>query len=406
MSDNPVQVSRISGGHIDPTRAQRASQSQQLVNVTIAQIASEESLGESIEELAFNPFAMARRFETMESKIRRRGKEDETEKTQKGEDKKNQQIERVSEVADDFSRRSHQELLSRTLLLLRQRISKDDSPSDIIRKVMELYPDFSLADEALSFLLETADTADMATLVRTAKDQFNLSYAREIKAGKNISEQARSFAEQGLGSPTALRDMYREITGNPREPNTLFEQLSNNFGYQKMKKVIEFMLHALGSDLKSQGSSIPRGQLHRLMTETRVLQAILGVYRFFLSRMKLMQSSFARYDLVFPARVTFEVLAKQYMRYLQERYPSPDKVLQMALQLGIAEELAAQMIIFTQLRDACRQIAPRLFKNDQHRQDTLRSFMEALEQIEEELEEEEENDEDGKNKRKEKKKFQ
>ncbi len=404
MSDHPIHAPRVPGAHHEAARMQRAPQTQQLANVQIAQIESEESLSETGEEMVFNPFAMARRFETLESRIRRTGKGEESEKSQKDEEKKLQQVEKISEVAEDFSRRTNQELISRTLLLLRSRITKDDTPADVLRKVIELYPDHSLADEALAFLLETADDPDIASVVRQAKEQFNLSFGREIKAGRNISAQAREFSEQGLGSPTALRDMYREITGNPRDPNTLFEQLSSNFGYEKMKKVIEFMLHALGGDLKSQGPSIPRGQLHRLMTETRVLQAILGVYRFFRSRMKLMMASFSRYSLVFPTRITFEALAKQYMRYLQERYPSPDKVLQMAVQLGIMEEIIAQMIIFTQLRDACRQIAPRLFKSEQHRQDTLRSFMEALEQIEEEIEEEEEElDEEGKKKKKTKK---
>jgi type III secretion protein W len=135
------------------------------------------------------------------------------------------------------------------------------------------------------------------------------------------------------------------------------------------------------------------------MTETRVLQAILGVYRFFKSRMRLIAGAFTRRGLVLPSRITFEVLAKLFMKYIQERYPSPDKVLQLSIPLGISEELIAQIIILSQLRDATRQIAPRLFRDDKHRLDTLRSFMEALKQIEEE-EEEEEEEKGGRKKRK------
>jgi len=409
MSEHPIHGRNVPPAHPHESaaaRAQRSPQAQQLANVQIAQVESEESLLESGEEMVFNPFAMSRRFDTLESKLRRAGREGEAEKAQKGEEKKLRQVEKIAEVAEDFSRRSNNELVSRTLLLLRSRISKDDSPEDVIRKVLEFYSDPSLADEALAFLIETAEDNEMATLVRKAREDFNAVYGREIRAGRNITAQARAFSQEGLGSPTALRDMYREVTSNPREPIMLFEQLSSTFGYEKMKKVIEFMLHSLGADVKSKGPSIARGQLYRYMTEIRVLQSILGVYRFFLSRMKLMHSSFTRYDLIFPSRITFEVLAKQYMRYLQERYPTPDKVLALALQLGIAEEILAQMIIFTQLRDACRQVAPRLFKSEQHRQDTLRSFMEALEQIEEELEEKEEKEEEeGKQKKKKAKKL-
>lgn len=408
MSDHPIHHGgpppRMSGASHEAAHAQRIAQTQQMANVYLVQVESEEGLAEAMEGSVFNPFAIARRFESLESRVRRTGKEEETDKTKKNQEKL-QKVQRISETAEDFSRRTNQELTSRILLLLRQRITKEDSAEDVIRKVLEFYSDHSLADEALDFLLETADDPDIANTVRQAKEQFYAAFGREIRAGRNISEQARAFSQQGLGSPTALRDMYREITGTARDPNTLFEQLSSNFGYEKMKKVIEFMLHSLGSDLKSQGPSIARGQLHRLMTETRVLQAILGVYRFFRSRMKLMESSFSRYGLMFPSRISFESLAKQFMRYLQERYPSPEKVLAMALLLGIEEEEVAQMIVFTQLRDACRQIAPRLFKTEQHRQDTLRSFMEALEQIEEELEKEEEDEEAEKKKKKKTEKY-
>jgi type III secretion protein W len=404
MTDPSMHVPRIPEAHLDVGRAQRA-QAQQLAGAALEQIESQESLTESGEEMVFNPLAMANRFARIDTRFRRGGSKEESDKTQKEGEKKFQQVQKTAAIAEDFSRRSNQELTSKTLLLLRQRILKDDTAQDVIRKVMEFYPDHSLADEALDFLIETAENPEMARTLKEAKEQFNTSFSREIKAGRNINAEARAFSEQGLGSPTALRDMYREITGTQREPNVLFEQLSTNFGYEKMKKVIEFMLHSLGSDIKSQGPSIERGQLHRLMTETRVLQAILGVYRFFRSRMKLIQLSFTRYNLTLPQRITFEALAKQYMRYLQERYPSSDKVLQMAIQLGIAEEIIAEMIIFTQLRDACRQIAPRLFKSEQHRQDTLRSFMDALELIEEELEEEDEEDGKDPSKKKKKKKF-
>jgi len=388
-SEGPIQSSRIQSVHADLLHAQRASQSQLLAQLQLREAQSDVAMADLTDEATFNPLAMARRFETLESKTRKGTKEEEEPgKTQKDGDKKIKQVERVSRIADEYSRKN-QELQARTLIFVRDRITKNDTPEEVIRKVLETYPDYSLADEVLDFLMETSEP-NIATIVRQAKEQLNRDYAREIRAGRNISEKAQEFSKQGLGNPTALRDIYRDITGNPRDPNTLFEQLSNNFPYEKMKTLVEFMLHALGSDLKSKGPSIARGELHRLMTETRILQAILGVYRFFKSRMKLINGSFIRHGLVLPARITFEALARLYMRYLQERYPSADKVLQLAIQMGIADELEAQLIIFMQLRDASRQVAPRLFRSEQQRFDTLRSFMDALKQIDDELEEEEE----------------
>ncbi len=400
-SDNPIHASRLQPMPGEIARTQRTAQNT-TIQQQIALAEGQQKLEDLGEEATFNPFAMARKFETLESKSRKKAGEEGSEKTQKEEKKHKQAIQKVNEIADQYSKKSNQELQSKTLLFVRERILKGDDANEILRKVLETYPDYSLADEVLDFLLDTSEP-DIASTVRQAKEQLNRDYSREIRAGRNINVRAREFAEQGLGSPTALREIYRDITGNPREPNTLFEQLSNNFSFEKMKTVIDFMLHALGADLKSKGPSIARGELHRLMTETRILQAILGVYRFFKSRMRLVNGAFTRRGLVLPSRITFEILAKIYMKFLQERYPTPDKVLQLAIQLGVGEEMAAQVIIFLQFRDASRQIAPRLFRNDQHRLDTLRAFMETLKSLDEDIEEEEQQEESDEKGRKRKK---
>jgi type III secretion protein W len=369
-------------------RAQKAAQVQ-LANYVIMQESSEDEFTEWTELAAFNPLALARRFETLEVKAKKKEKDEEAEKAS---NKKVLEIKKLEETSEQYQRKNP-ELQARTLLLLRSRLAKGDSKEAVLKKVLETYPDYSLADEALDYLLETAD-ADLMNSIREAKEELNTTFGREIRAGRNIAEQAREFSRQGLGSPTGLREMYRDITGNPRDPATLFDELTKNFTYDKMKSVIDFLLHSLGSDLKSKGPSIARAELHRLMTESRTLQAILGVYRFFKSRLKLVDLSFRRFGLSLPSRMSFELLAKQFMKFLQERYPSIDKLLQMAALLGISEEEMAQIIIYTQYRDAIRQVAPKLFRSEQHRQDVLSIFIETLEELEDRLEEKEEEKEE------------
>src|SRR5690606_11830940 len=116
-------------------------------------------------------------------------------------------------------------------------------------------------------------------------------------------------------------------TGNPRDANTLFGELANKYAYKELQKVIKFLLHSLGSDMKSKGPSIPRGELHTLLTETRTLQAILGVYRFFNKRMDLVNKLFSKAGLQMPKQLSFEQMAKCFMSLAGERYPSSDKVL-------------------------------------------------------------------------------
>jgi type III secretion protein W len=104
--------------------------------------------------------------------------------------------------------------------------------------------------------------------------------------------------------------------------------------------------------------------------------------------MPLILSEFQRQGLTFT--LNFEILAKQLMRLIQEKYPSADRVLTLASQLGISNQLLAQIILFTQMRDAMRHIAPRLFRSNQHRQDLLNAFLDALEELDEQLEDEKE----------------
>ncbi len=379
--------------NLDSSKAQQAAMQRAAVGIAIAQEESSENFQEWVDEGTFNPVLMARRFETLELKARRKSKEDETEKAERKEEQV-VEVQRLEEVSEQYSR-ENPELQTRSLLLLRARISDSDSKEDILRKVLELYPDYSLADEALDFLLETTK-GDLSEKVKQAKEELNAMHGREIRAGRNIGEQAREFSKQGLGSPTALRDLYRDITGNPRDPQSLFAELSNKFNFDRMRTVIDFILHSLGNDLKSRGPSIDRGELHRLMSQGRSMQAILGIYRYFKSRMNLITNAFERQGLRLPLRITYELLAKLFVKFLQERYPSAEKVLQMAQHLGLLEELLGQVIIYTQMRDAVRHIAPRLFKSEQHRQDVLSTFIDTIEDLDDKIEEEGEKEDEQK----------
>lgn len=286
------------------------------------------------------------------------------------------------------------ELKQKILMLLREHIKDGDDSDTILEKLKQFYEDVSLQDEALEFLEETT-TGDLNDKVKEAKEKLEQQSGREIRAGRNIATQAREFATKGLGSPTALRDMYRDITGNPREPRALFNELSDRFRYAELKKVMDFLFHSLGQDLKSKGPSIPKAFLSRLMSQTRTLQAILGVYNFFRGRMRLMRKQFKQNGLTIPKQLNFENLAKEFIALTGERYPSPEKVLQRAPKLGIDNSVMAKIIVFSMVRDGIRQTALQVYRNLQHRNDTHTATIEALEDLEDELDEMDIEDDDG-----------
>lgn len=284
------------------------------------------------------------------------------------------------------------ELDVRTLLILKSHLAETDTTEEVLRKVLEAYSDFSVADDALEYL-EKITEDKMLQQIKKARTELNENFGREIIAGKNIAQEARSFATQGLGSPNALRDLYRDITGNPRSPNKLFEELSMQFPFEKLEKVIKFLLNSLGRDMKAKGSSIPKALLYSLLTETRNLQAILAVYLFFKGRMNLVYRGFDKHDLYYPKQLSFELMARLFMQLLDDRYPTAVKVIKMAEKLGIDEEIIAQILVFTQFRDAIRNVAPKLYRSTQHRQELLNAYIDALEELDEALDNEEEEEE-------------
>lgn len=377
---------------IEQTQRQEAKE---VLQRDVRQVESQENAQEwAATEALFSPLKQKKEFKTLKEQLHRKADPGKAEKSDTARAETASESAAVEELAENFYQRNS-ELQKKTLLSLRAFINPDDSFEEILEKLQSIYKDQYLADEAMDFLIQSSerDQAMQRKLIE-AKERFNTHFGREILAGRNVAAQALKFSTKNLGTPTALRDLYRDITGKPRKPYDLFKELHEKFKFSDMKNIIDFVLHSLGADLKAKGASIPRSELQRLFSEARTMQAILGLFRFFYKRMKLIKRLFDRADLVMPRHLTFEKLAELLMKVLQERYPSPEKILKLATTLGISEEIAAQIIVFTQYRDAMRHLSPKLFFSERHRQEFLMALMEAISDLDDELEEEEEEEEE------------
>lgn len=295
-------------------------------------------------------------------------------------------LKQIKDAAQQYQSRNP-ELKAKMLLLLREYLKPQDTAEEILKKAREFYEDPALADEALEFLMDTSE-GNLNLACKEAKEQLNAKYGREVAAGRNMGTVARQAADTGIGTPTSLRDLYRDITGSPREATALFQELSQKWAFKDLAKVIKFLMHSLGADLNAGGPSIPPGLLHNLLHEARTLQAILGVYNFFRARMNLMGKLFKQKGMQMPGHLTFEMMAREFMDFVSDRYPSSDKALQTAAKLGLEKWLIAKIIALSQLRDAIREVsAGKVFKSIQHRDDCHLALLEALEDLEDELEE-------------------
>ncbi len=369
--------------NIMPISQQAVNTIRQEVKEEIAKaVISEGNLEDFYEPSFINPMQQAQRFKDLDKLKSQTQKE----AIENPEDVKILDVESVGDAAARFQG-NNPELNQRTLIILRDLIKETDTPEEIMNKLLSVYPDPALADEALDFLMETAGENLLPALKETKK-RLNEDYARQIRAGRNIGAQAREFSTAGLGSPTSLRDLYRDVTGTRRDAIHLFDELTDKYPYNKLKSVILFLLHSLGSDLKSKGPSIDRAELVRLIEDTKSLQGILGVFRFFQSRMKIVQRQFLSYEIPVNPKIRFEILSKIFIKFLAERYINPDKIRQVADLLDLKEYTPAQIIIFSQMYDALKQVAPRYFRNMQHRDEIAKSLVDLLEKLEDELDEE------------------
>lgn len=92
-----------------------------------------------------------------------------------------------------------------------------------------------------------------------------------------------------------------------------------------------------------------------------------------------------------PQQLTFESMAKAFMDLTEDRYPTADKVLKLAKQLGIDQSVELQIIIFSKFRDAVRRVSKDyIYRSIQHRDEVYNAIIEALENLEDKLEEREE----------------
>ncbi len=365
------------------------------------QITSKLEFQRDVQEEFVNPqgAALAKKLKDLETRTAKLPKAKETQAEKRAIDP----IEHLKDLAGQFQKRNP-ELKAASLIRIRNLIKPGQSREEMLKIVQDHYPDVSLADEVLDFLLEDlefqledTDSPQHEELKETyqtlkdAQDQLRSENQREIAAGRNISKIVQTASTWDIGSPSNLRNMYRDFTQNPRDTLTLFQELSQKYSYRDLLKVSAFLFHALGKDMNSKGPSIARGELHTLLNETRSLQAIFGVYKFFRGRMKLTKEMFAKDSVAMPPQVNFENLTKQFINLASNRYLNSDKVLQSSSLLGIEKSIPAKITVFQQFRDAVKQVSiDKVYNGTQHRDEVLAAIVEALEILEEQYIEEQE----------------
>lgn len=364
----------------DVLKSQTNQASQTSARNAAIQEAIKDSFQEFVDQFGVNTMQIIRRnSDTLEEKVRKfKASANNPEKTDSQDDIPHE-IEATVEVSDYYENKNP-ELKAKSLLSLKDQISKFDTEEDILQKILENFPDPITAESAFEYLAQVLPD-EVKQKLYNAKKSFEKRFSRKLKAGKNIFDESLKFSKEGLGSAAELRQTYSELTGEIKSPLDLFEELLQKFTFEKMTSAINFWLSALGADLNSKGSSIEKGELYKLIEETRILQAILGVYNYFASKQRELILSLVRHQALATPEMNYQNLAKIFVKILQDPYPSPDKILYYKNDLNIVPSLASQEAVFNIMCSAIKNVSPKLFKNAKHKEEVLSCFLIALEAI-------------------------
>lgn len=396
MSDgNFIEPIPSSSSQIQKIRQQKAQQAIQIQGIyqTETQELYSELLSEPLQNLVL------RNGKSLEERNARKDSSKSTRHSESEPEDNERLIDDISKLAEQFHR-NNPELKQRSLLSLTEgALSTEDSAEAIYQKVCLFYPDPYLADEAFSFLQQIhQEYPTWRQNVQIARQWLNDKYNRDIKAGQNIRTETQTFSNKGLGTPTELRHLYRNLTINPTQSSgeifsDLLERLSS---FQNTKKALSFILHAVGSDLKSKGPSIAREELQILLKEIRNAQTFLWMFSFFHHRMPSIQNAFQRAGSLLPIQITFELLGKAFLKLILERYPSLEKVYQIADFLGIDEDVLAQWIIFPYFHTAVSQSPSHLIPSSLQKEELMELFEEIQDELYNLIEEKDEKEEEKK----------
>ena len=196
----------------DASRLQKSEARMGAQRTLMEQIESEVTMEEWSQSGRFGAYAIFRRFpfQSLNDRVRRREREKEG-VSSKEEPEGVEEISEIEAIAKHYQEQNN-ELHYRSLLALRAFFRNKANVSEVLKKILDFYPDQYLASDALEFLIEaTPEEPDLNKTLLQAKEQFSTKYEREIKAGRNIRKEVNLYNREGLGTPPSLRDLYLSL---------------------------------------------------------------------------------------------------------------------------------------------------------------------------------------------------
>ncbi len=153
----------------------------------------------------------------------------------------------------------------------------------ILRFTENRFSDDTSAHAALSYALATVDEsslgpeelAEFRDLVSQALDKLESERGRAIRAGYNIA----GVDSSDLATPkSSLRVLYRDTTIDFSSYESTFRNMLAKFGPEEFPKAVQFLIRALGADMKAQEPSADAASLKEVMDGLYMVESLGTIY--------------------------------------------------------------------------------------------------------------------------------
>jgi type III secretion protein W len=249
---------------------------------------------------------------------------------------------------------------------------------NVVRAVaQQCFNEPALEDAAMKFardVLREDGQEEAARALDEALGDLEKEAKPQIKAGKNISEKATPFVEQGLGTYGRLRQLYTAVVLDYHNVGEAFILLKKQAGEGDLNATLQFLTIAVGADLAALEPSCDRGQLEAVVNDFYQVRFLDGFHQ---EMMQLQARLAAQYRLLNPGSVLG--LTEKVLVLVNQEFINPEDVRQLPREAGCAET-EAEIYFFTQLHGKTRLIPLKIFRGEQPREMLLETIQSLLDE--------------------------
>ncbi|OBQ45957.1 type III secretion system gatekeeper subunit SctW [Halodesulfovibrio spirochaetisodalis] len=174
----------------------------------------------------------------------------------------------------------------------------------------------------LAEVLETAPPdSEQAKVVSYALQQMESRQGGAIAAGLHAASEAAEYAE--IGDSQQLRDTYRSTVLDFENSRSVFDQLLQQYGAEKIDQALEFLFATLARDIDSVCPTMDKARMEVFSTDMNKVRDIASLYG--LSG-RLLERLESEHNVALPQTEAGNNVAQMMDRFLQmmeQKFPAP-----------------------------------------------------------------------------------